>query len=158
MSDKIPVIPGAPKLPSAPATTAKEQLDALNRVEAKTIPGAPVRTPKETMLDARDLEVKEPDKHFRWVNITDPNKVQTRLLEGYERVPESEGGRSLSDVALFKQPREKFDERKAREAKLTREREHAHVHEVEQAVEGVARFLRDRYGIRVDPNRMIVKE
>lgn len=138
--------------------TAAEIKAKLDRVEATTgQSGAIPRAPKEILLMPTDKERADTDHHYRFINTSDPGRVAARMqAEGYERVPESEGGRRIGEsLQLFKQPREKHEERKRREAEINKSRESMHVREVEQAVEGVSRFLRDQYGINVKPSDIL---
>lgn len=130
-----------------------------DRVEATTVPGARVLTPKEQMLDATDVAAKHPDLHLRWVNIRDKNKAETRTREGYRRLSSDEGGRHLGDeMALFGLPREVADRKRAELERLNEERLVAHEREYEATVEGVARALRDRYGVKFNVDRILIKE
>lgn len=132
----------------APKTTA-EVKKTLDRVEATTGgTGAIPNTPKATLLDATSVQAKMPDKRIRWVNIADASKVTGRVTEGYERVPESEGGRQIGNLALFRVPAE-VHARKVRAIEEQNERRlHAHKAAVEQVAESVERTLRDKHGIR----------
>lgn len=148
---------------SAKAATAKESLDllqeTLRKVEAQTLSGAPDLTPKDVLLDLSDLQAKHPDMHFRWGNIKAPGKQQQRRLDGYIRLPESEGGRELGgEVAVFVTSKKIFEMRTERIKKLNKARLQAHRAEVEQAVESVAKELRDKYGLKIDTKRILVDE
>lgn len=148
---------------SAKAAEARQELDnlskALAHVEAQSLSGAPELTPKEIMLDLSDLKAKHPDKHFRWVNIKAPGVAERRRLDGYLRLPESEGGRELGgEVAVFVTTERLHEHRVAQIEKLTKDRLSAHRAEVEQAAEAVARELRDKHGLRVDVGRLLVDE
>lgn len=142
---------------------AKSNLDALSQalahIEAQTLSGAPSLTPKEVLLDLSDLKAKHPDKHFRWVNIKAPGNADRRRLDGYIRLPESDGGRELgSELAVFVTTKRIHDHKLAQLAKANEARLRAHRAEVENVAEGVARELRDRYGIKVDLDRIFVNE
>lgn len=138
--------------------TAAEVKKKLERIEAKEIFGAPSRLPKEMMLDASDAQEKHPDLHLRFVNIKDPNKAAGRLAEGYRRLSDEEGGRHLGDeLALFGISREVVErkreiQRQRNEMLLTQ-----YKHEMEGAVEAVARELRDRHGVNVDTDRLFIR-
>jgi hypothetical protein len=115
------------------------------------------------MLDATALEEKHPDKHFRFVNTSDPGKVQGRVADGYERVSEEDaraaGARSqVGESVLMSIPREKYEERVQRQKEVHDSRLKAHQTEVQRAVEAVARELRDRHGINVPVERLLVDE
>lgn len=133
--------------------------EQLANKEAKSgLGGAIARTPKEMLLDASDVEAKDPDHHYRFVNVTDTQKGQRRIVEGYRVVPEAEGGRTLGGLTLMKIPRKQAEARIARQDELSRRRLDVHNAEMEQAAEGMSRQLRDRHGINVPPERLLVKE
>lgn len=142
---------------------AKQKLDllteALRHVEAQHLSGAPDLTPKDVLLDLSDLQAKHPEMHFRWTNIKAPGKADRRRLDGYIRLPESEGGRELGgEVAIFVTSKKIYDMRVDRIIKMNKQRLQAHRAEVEQAVEAVARELRDKYGLKIDTKRILVDE
>lgn len=147
----------------ADATAAKKaelmaEIKRLTELENRTVAGAPVRTPKARMLDFGAVEKKDPDHHYRLVNIKDPEKVASRVEDGYVKVAESEGGRSLGgEFALMKQPVAQYHERKAREAQSNRDREGAAVRIMEQASESAARELRDNHGLRVRAEDILIR-
>lgn len=128
--------------------------------EAKEVLGAPTRTPKGLLLDARDTqEAVGPDKHVRWLNLKDPNKVAARQLEGYVRVPESEGGKALGDeMATFAIDRKRYDARVAAQEAEGKRRLVAHKTDMERLAENTAKVLRDQYNIDVDPKRLFRDE
>lgn len=137
----------------------KEARAAADRLEATTVPGARLLTPKEQLLDASDVAAKHPGKHLRWVNIRDKSKAETRVREGYVRLSSDEGGRHLGDeMALFGLPREVAERKQAELRRLNEERLTAHEREYEATVEGVARVLRDRYGVKFNTDRILIKE
>lgn len=144
----------------AEAKTTLEALEAaLAKIEAQTLSGAPNLTPKDVLLDLSDLQAKHPDMHFRWANIRAPGKADRRRLDGYIRLPESEGGRELGgEVAVFVTSKKIYDARFQRVRDMNKARLNAHRAEVEQAVESVARELRDKYGLKVDTKRILVDE
>lgn len=145
-----------------PAVAAIQE--KLAREEAKTVPGAPVLTPKAMMLDASAVEkALGPDTHVRWVNAKDPNKVAVRQMEGYRRVSESEapeGARvALGDeMVLMATSRERYDARVAAQKEENRRRLKSHKSEMERMADNVARELRDNHGISVDPRRLFTDE
>jgi hypothetical protein len=114
--------------------------------------------PKQQLLDARQIEKDNPDKRFRWVNVHNSERAQLRQAQGYERVPVAEGGRQVGNLALFAVPRQKYDERVAQLEKTNKERLTAHQTEVERIADGVAKELRDRHGIKVDAERIMIRE
>lgn len=141
----------------------KQNLDLLSEtlrhIEAQTLSGAPTLTPKEVLLDLSDLKAKHPDRHFRWVNIKAPGNADRRRLDGFIRLPESEGGRELGgEVAIFVTTKRIHEHREAEIKKANKQRLNAHRAEVENAVEAVARELRDKYGLKIDADRILVDE
>lgn len=143
---------------SAPAKeTAAEAMARLKRVEATTgRSGAIPLSPKQHMLDASMSQQANPDKHLRWLNLRHPEKIITRQAEGYVRLSEAEGGRSLGDeMALFAVPREMAEQKRARLAKMNNERIHQHTREMEREAESMARMLRDKYGKSVSAEQLL---
>lgn len=137
----------------------KAQQKALDEVEARTVSGAPTLTPKQQMLDASEVEKRHPDKVIRWVNIRDPQKAESRRVEGYVRLSEAEGGRSLgNDLALMAIPRRLHEQKVAAIQKLNDDRLNAHRREMESVAESVAKQMRDRYGVSIDASRILVDE
>lgn len=150
---------------SVPKSTSekKEALDAmteaLRKIEAQTLSGAAVLTPKEVLLDLSDLQAKHPDRHYRWVNIRAPGQADRRRNDGYLRLPESEGGKELGgEIAIFVTTKRVFESRVARIKEQNRLRLEAHRAEVEEVVESVVRELRDKYGMQLDSSRILVDE
>lgn len=136
-----------------------DDLKKLRETEGKIVPGANVLTPRESMLDASDVQEKHPDKHLRWVNIRDRQKAESRRLEGYVRLPSDEGGRHLGDeLALMGVPREVHERKVAAIKKANEERLNSHRDEMQAMAESVAKSLRDNYGIKVDASRILVDD
>lgn len=140
--------------------SASEQLAAARRVEAKTVPGATPRAPRQQMLDsAKAVQDRHPDKRVRWVNMRDPQKVESRQMDGYQRLTSEEGGKQLgNELVLMAAPRELVEAREANERQINRDRLEAPKRMMQEAAEGIARELRDRHGINVDPSRLFVNE
>lgn len=141
----------------------KQKLDLLSEtlkhIENQTLSGAPELTPKEVMLDISDLAAEHPDRHFRWVNIKAPGNADRRRLAGYIRLPEADGGRELGgELAIFVTTKRLHDHRVEEIKKMNKQRLQAHRAEVENAVEAVARELRDKYGLKLDADRILVDE
>lgn len=131
----------------------------LEHVENQMFSGAPNLTPKDVLLDLSDLAAKHPEMHFRWVNIRAPGKADRRRLDGYIRLPASEGGRELGgEIAVFVTSKKIHESRVQRIKDLNKARLKAHRAEVENAVEAIAKELRDKYGLKVDPGRILVDE
>src|SRR3990172_8538151 len=106
----------------------KAMRDKLARLEATTgNSGAIPLTPKAKMLDLTDVSAKDPDHHYRFVSVKQAEMAQGRLEEGYSKVPDDEGGRSLGgSLVMMKIPRAKFDERVKRQSELNKQRLSAH--------------------------------
>lgn len=132
----------------------RDRLDRVGTDHATRIIG-----PKGRMLDAREIEKQDPSHHYRFVNVKDPQKAEGRLEEGFRMVPESEGGRNLGgSLALMKIPREKYEARKDQERTLAKDRLSSHKNEMRALAEGISRELRDRHGVKMDPERLLVSE
>lgn len=117
--------------------------------------GAVPNTPKAQLFNASDVKKAKPDMHLRWVNLKNPDKVASRVAEGYRRVDGDDGRHLGSDYALYEMPEERYREREAMKAKRDRERLEAHKTEFEQVVESVARELRERHGISIKPEKLM---
>ncbi len=101
----------------------QQQIRALERLEGTFEGGATVLTPKERLLDARDVQAQNPDKHVRWLSLRNTEKLDARIEEGYAKLSEEDGGRQLGDsMALFAIPRQLHEARVKRQEKMTRER------------------------------------
>lgn len=132
------------------------EMARLNELEAKSVPGARVRTPRAQMLDASEQEAKDPDHHYRFVNIRDTQKVAAKIEDGYKKVAAEEGGRNLGDeFALMRIQKEKYLSQKRAVEERNKVRETAHIREMEGAAESVARLLRDKHGISVTPDQIL---
>lgn len=132
---------------------------ALEHLENQQFSGAPNLTPKDVLLDLSDLQAAHPDKHFRWVNIRAPGKADRRRLDGYIRLPVSVGGKDLAgEVAVFVTSKKIFEAREQRIKDANKARLKAHRAEVERAVESIAKELRDKYGLKINPDRILVDE
>jgi len=133
--------------------------ETLKHIEAQTLSGVAVLTPKDILLDLSDLQKAHPDRHFRWVNIKAPGNADRRRLNGYIRLPEADGGRQLGgEVAVFVTTQRIHQQHEAEIKKANKQRLNAHRAEVENAVEAVARELRDKYGLKIDSERILVDE
>lgn len=147
----------APETPSRAEAIAKikEMREALKRQEATTGPsGAMPNSPTGMILDASGVQAGHPDKRFRWVSV---NKAARRQVEGYQRVPEVEGGKQVGNLILMALPRDVYEARVAALKKVNAERLTAHVKEVEEVAEGVAKYLRDKHGVSVKPEEFFIK-
>lgn len=137
----------------------REQQKQLERQEAKTVPGAFSREPKQHLLDASDVQKRHPDKHIRWVNIKDPQKVESRQLEGYVRLTAEEGGRQVGgELALFAIPKAQYESRVAWQRQRNRELLTAHRGEMQKEAQKLERELRDQHGFDVGSKGILVDE
>lgn len=127
--------------------------DRLERTTGRS--GAVPLSTKADLLDAREIQERHPDKHLRFVNVSDDQKVQSRKAMGYTRLPSADGGKEIGRLALFSMDREVHDERVASVKQLNKDRLEAHKSEVEQVAESISRELRDRHGIDIDPKRLM---
>jgi len=150
--------PGISAPPEGGITTA-QALENARKLEAQTYGGAPSRAPRQQMLDASKVQEAHPDKHVRWVGIRDPQKAESRQLDGYQRLTSEEGGKQIgNELVLMAAPKELVEERIAGERRLNRERLEAPKRMMQEAAEGIAKELRDRHGINVDSSRIFVNE
>lgn len=157
MTDQTPVTTPEPATPSKAEAIAKilELKAQLKRQEATTGPsGAMSNAPTAQILDASGVSAANPDKRFRWVHV---NKAMRRQVEGYVRVPDVDGGKQVGNLILMTLPREVYDARVAAIQRLNKDRLNAHVKEMEEAAEGLAKYLRDEKGINVRAEDILVK-
>jgi len=139
--------------------TVQEMQKDLEIVERTTGPsGAVPFTPKAQLLDASDTQAKHPDKRLRWGNVGNKEKMDLRVAQGYERVPAAEGGRQVGNLALIGISKTEYQKRVRDQEQRNKDRLNAHKTEVEQMAEGVARELRDRHGIHVSAENIIIRE
>lgn len=133
---------------------------ALDAQERKTgSSGAVPLMPKQRMLDISELNARHPDKRIRWCNLRDPNKVASRRASGYVRLTSEDGGIALGDeMATFALPRSEYDNRVKAVEFENKRRLTAHEDEVASVVEGVARLLRDKYGLKIDEKRLLIND
>lgn len=140
-----------------------ETQQKLDRLEAKTVPGAPVRTPKSRILDATEYEKAHPENYVRYASTTVPGKMDARAEEGFSRVDLAEAAKhnvrvEVGPMVLTEQPRKLHEERVARQKARNKELLEAHNREVEAVAEAVVRQLRDQHGIDVPIERILVKD
>ncbi len=141
----------------------KEVDAALARAEAKEVPGAPVRTSKQMLLDATAMEAKDLEHYYRYVNSDDPNKPVVRQADGFSRVPTAEAEKygiktEVHGMILMRQPREKHVMRVTKQKERNAELLEAHNREVEATAEAVAKVLRDKHGLNISTERLLVRE
>ena len=132
----------------------KAELDRRERKEGSS--GAVSNTPKGQLFDANDVVAKKPNKHLRWVNLKNPDKVPVRVAEGYRRIPEGDDGRRIGDeYALFETTKEQYHVRLEAKEEKDRQRLNAYKNEFEAVVEAVARELRDKHGIQISSKQLM---
>jgi hypothetical protein len=138
--------------------------DQLRRAEAKTVSGAGSQTPKQRLLSVSTIEKANPDWHYRYVNMTDPEKVKLRRDRGYVPVSDEEAkkfdiaARHGNDLVLMKIPRADHEKRLAELDAVNYARLNAHKAEVAGAAERIVRELKDKHGIDMDLNRFLVSD
>lgn len=157
-------VPPTEEAQSRTREAIKALQEKLRRQEAKEVTGAVGMTPKTRMMDARAIEAQHPDRHFRYVNQTDPAKVQLRRDRGYEPVSEAEAAaagvsaRLGTELVLMSVPRQKFDEQVEKYKKAHEARLQAHKADVTKAAEAIVRELKDKHGLNVPMDRLLVDE
>lgn len=154
--------------PETSVSKTREAIKALSeklrRQEAKTVAGAPGLEPKTRMLDVRSISEMNPDHHFRYVNVTDPEKVKLRRDRGYVPVSDEEAkeagvsARHGNELVLMKVPRAEYNRRVEMLRALNQARLRAHKAEVAGAAEAIVRELRDKHGIDIPLERLLVEE
>lgn len=141
---------------------ARKQREMLDRAEAVSVPGAPILLPKAELLNPRKAKAHPANKgkHLRWVNKSLKEKVDHRLQEGYEVVPESEGGDTLgSEYVLMRLPEEKAEaKRKALMEKGRTWLASAASRDMERTAEQVARILVEKYGHSVREANLLIQD
>lgn len=157
----------APEQPKETRAELKAQLkaiaDKLNRQEGQRHSGARERLPKSRMLDARALEEKDKEHHYRYENTDDAGRMQVMMDEGYVSVPEDEceqaGVRAqVGELRLIRVPQEIHEETVARQKELAKSRLEAHKVEMRTAAETIVRELRDKHGVDISVDRFLVDE
>lgn len=141
---------------------ARQAKESLDREEAKSVPGAPTLMSKSILLDPKKAKAHPANKgmHLRWVNRSAPEKVESRKLEGYEVVPESEGGQTLgAEYVLMRLPADKAEAKRKALREKGRVWLAAHKSMVEQTAAEVAKILQDRYGFTsAEANILVVEQ
>ncbi len=143
---------------AASASTA-DVLARLKRQEEKSVAGANILTPKQQLLDATACQALNPDLRVRWVSLRNADKALSRKVEGYEIIDEKKGGKRLGDdLVLMGIPREKYDAKIRAQERINKERLKQHKSEMLAVAEQMARQLRDRHGIDIPLDRLLVSE
>ena len=143
--------------------TAGELLKKADQIEAKTVPGAPVLTPKADLLDARAYEEAHSEKYVRYGSTRTKDKVQQRRAEGFEAVSQKAADEAgvnaeVGSLRLMEVPREVHDARVERQEKENERRLVAHRTDVERAAESIVKQMRDRHGLDVKVEDFLVNE
>lgn len=152
--------------PAEEAARTREAVKALSQklrdTEAKNLSGAAPRSPRSGLLDIRELQAMHPEVHYRYVNMTDPQKVRGRRNRGYVPVTDEEakeGGvdvRIGSELVLMKLPREEYERLVSEQKRINKERLKAHQSEATKAAEAIVRELKDKHGLDVPLERFLV--
>lgn len=133
-----------------------EKADQIERTTGRS--GAVPLAPKGMLLDARDVQEKFPDKKVRWCSTANKEKMELRQASGYRRIPDVEGGRQVGNLVLMELPREEHDRRVKANEKQNKDRLTQHNREAEQMADNVAKELRDRYGVTISAEKLLVKD
>lgn len=154
---------GAPAEPSAmdKIIEARQERERLNRLEQTTVPGAETLVSKGILLDPIEARKHVANRGFklRWVNTTLPEKVQSRKLEGYEVVPDSEGGKRLgAEYVLMRIPESKANAKKAALKEKGRVWLAAHKNQMERTADEVASILKSKYGFGEKEAQILIDE
>lgn len=140
---------------------AREERERLGRLEQITVPGADTLVSKGILLDPREALAHPANKGFklRWVNTTLTEKVQARQLEGYEKVPAAEGGKTLgNEYVLMRIPEEKADRKRRALKEKGRVWLAAHKNQMEQQAAEVAKILQEKYGFGAKEAQILIDE
>lgn len=138
----------------------KEQIAKLERLEETTgRSGAVPRGPKNRLLAVSEAtKAKHKDYRLRWISVNSPEKAAGRVADGYEIIPDGEGGRRVGGLALARLGKEEYERRVKDIDRQTQERLNSHNREMEGMAEQVAKMLRDNHGLDVKSERLLVKE
>lgn len=143
----------------------KQLAEKLRKQEAQDVLGAPSRAPKTAMLsDAKVMDALDPEHHYRYVNITDPEKVKLRRDRGYVPVSDEQAAeagivaRHGNELVLMKVPIAKFNERVSQFKALNEARLSAHKTEVQGIAMQLVKLLKDKHGIDVPLDRLLVTD
>lgn len=120
--------------------------------------GAIPNTRKRDLLDANDTVKSNPDKHYRWVNVQNTDKATRHVEGGYRRVPDSEGGKQVGNLALFSIPKEVAERRESEIKRLNQARLDAHRTEVIREAEKLSKHMRDQHGVDIPVSKFLIDE
>lgn len=118
----------------------------LRELENRRVHGAPSRLPRGLVLDLGDLPSKYPDRHFRWVNVEAPGKAASAIALGYTRVPPSEDGKQVGDLALFYTSQDRRAERVAEQNTQNMKAVEAYKNELRGLAEKVVEEIYNKTG------------
>jgi hypothetical protein len=163
MADDVLTGLDTPPAPSAmdKIIEARQERERLNRLEQTTVPGAETLVSKSILLDPREAREHPANKGFklRWVNTSLPEKIQSRKLEGYEVVPDAEGGKRLgTEYVLMRIPESKANAKKAALREKGRVWLAAHKNEMERTADEVAKILQSKYGFGEKEAKILIDE
>lgn len=152
--NKTASVPTPEPIPEISVTDARAQLGemqaALDRFERTTgQSGAVPLATKQMLLDASDVVKRHPNLRLRWVNVNNREKAEMRQHNGYVRLPDSEGGRQVGNLALFACSQGTYEARVKQYDELHKSRLTQHNREVGAEAEAIERIMRDRYGVKV---------
>jgi len=138
----------------------KQELARLDRVERTTgRSGIMPLGPKQRLMQVSEAtKQKNKDFRLRWINENNQEKAITRQADGYERVPNDEGGRKVGNLALYRLPKEEYEHRVREIERETANRLSSHNREMENMADQVAKVLRDKHGISIGADRLLIKE
>lgn len=155
------------KTPTEDAARTREAVKALSeklrKAEAQNLSGAAPRSPRSSTLDIRELQAANPDWHYRYVNMTDPQKVRSRRNRGYVPVDDAEAKahnaevRAGNELVLMKLPKDEYDRRERELKEINKQRLKAHQSEATKVAEAIVRELKDQHGLDVPIERFLVK-
>jgi hypothetical protein len=129
-----------------------KKLDQIERTTGGS--GAIPRMPKNMALDARDVQKRNPDLHIRWVNVNNTDKASTHVANGYERLPAAQGGRQHGNLVLMSIPQKTHLERRNEIRRRLEEWLAVDKQQYDAFLHGVARAIRDKYGISISPQQL----
>lgn len=131
----------------------RAQIRELRERENRSVQGADIRTPRGSILHAEEAISQRPEFHYRFININAPGKADNARAMGYEKVPESEGGKTLGDLALFRISMERRAQVVASQEHQTKERLRKVTEDLRGEVRDAAKFLRSK-GVDIDEGRL----
>lgn len=150
-----------PKTVAEQRAELRAQMAALDAVERRQVLGARVLTPKQRLMDFTALEDRNPDRHYRWVNVANEAKAEQRRTEGYVAVSDEDvkgtnvRNRLGNEFVLMSIPKSQAEARVRRQEKLSRDRMGSMQAEMRAMAEQLSEQYSDRLGRRVDPEEIL---